>query len=224
MPIIELGGIIETHERNGFSIELCFASYDYIDDLCNIVNWAYRGKPSATNSKETYSGWIGEEHLLSGTRILPYQLKEYIDKMEQNKENPDTIIIAAKFINTDIPHKKEIVGCIKVELYDSNLQPLEEKQDGTAIEIGLHAVDPDYQSKGIGTLVYNAAIRVSKEHMNAKRVYLHIIASKTNQIDLKIRQGFINTGRYVPFSDIDQFVPKVNRELLKFAVLTKTIE
>ncbi|CAF1346878.1 unnamed protein product [Didymodactylos carnosus] len=155
---VELGYIIEKCELNDFIIEFSFASHDCIDDICNVVNWAFRGKPSSTNQLEIYCGWICEEHLVSGKRILPHQLKKYIDRMEQNKHNPDEVIIVVKLINKDLADKKQIVGSIQISLYDSTLQPLEEKENGIAVEFGLVAVDPDYQSKGIGTLMYGVAV------------------------------------------------------------------
>ncbi|CAF0866864.1 unnamed protein product [Didymodactylos carnosus] len=219
-PKVELGSVLYKDER----IEISFATYDDINDLCKVINWAYRGKPNSTS--ELYSGWVGEQHLLSGTRIRSCELKDYIDKMKE-KNPPEIVILVAKHVFNS-QEQKIIVGSFKVELYDRNLQTEEEKQDGIAVEFGLSSVDPDYQGQRIGTLMWETAMRVSKQYFNAKRMYGHIIYSKTNLIDWTIKQGYQNTGRFIPYVIDEQdrpfYIPKVDLEQLKFVVLTKRLE
>ncbi|CAF1292708.1 unnamed protein product [Adineta ricciae] len=197
-------------------VNLFFASYDDIEDLCKIINWAYRGKPSSSSSQEPYSGWVGEQHLLSGDRITSEQLRELID------DEPDTIILVAKL---KTPSGLEIVGCCKVNRFTPNLQINAEDGEEASVEFGLHAVDPDYQSRGIGKLLYNGAMRIAKEHFNAKRVYLYVISSKQNQIDWHLRQGFVDTKQTAPFpfDDTNRFKAKVNPDEIKFAILVKNL-
>ncbi|CAF0926838.1 unnamed protein product [Didymodactylos carnosus] len=219
-PKVELGRVLYKDER----IEISFATYDDIDDLYKVINWAYRGKPNSAS--ELYSGWVAEQHLLSGTRIRSCELKDYIDKMKE--ENPPKIVILVAKHVSNSQEQKIVVGSFKVELYDRNLQTEEEKQDGIAVEFGLNSVDPDYQGQRIGTLMWETAVRVAKEYFNAKRIYGHIFHSKTNLIDWKIKQGYQNTGRLIPFVIDEQhksfYIPKVDIEQLKFAVLTKRLE
>jgi GNAT superfamily N-acetyltransferase len=133
-------------------INLYFASYDEIEDLCNVINWAYRGKPSTSSSGERYSGWVSEQHLLIGERITPEELGRLIDD-EQN-----FVILVAKL---KISSGLKIVGCCKINMHNKSLQMLQmgdEEKNDVAVEFGLLAVDPDYQSQGIGTLLFNGAM------------------------------------------------------------------
>ena len=130
-------------------ISLYFASYDDIDELCDVINWAYRGKPSALCPGELYSGWVGEQHLLVGPRIIPEELRELIDDDEHN------IILVAK-LKTD--SRLIIVGCYKISIQDKDRQVGEKVQNDVTVEFGMQAVDPDYQSRGIGSLLYKGAI------------------------------------------------------------------
>jgi ribosomal protein S18 acetylase RimI-like enzyme len=136
-------------DYSNVNISLYFASYDDIEDLCNVINWAYRGKPSTSSPGESYSGWVGEQHLLIGARITSEELTNFIDD-EQN-----TVILVAK-LNTS--QRPKIVGCCKINIYDKNLQMGDEEKKDTAVEFGLHAVDPDHQSRGIGTLLLNGGM------------------------------------------------------------------
>lgn len=152
------GQIYDDYSNSEF--QLCFACNEDVEDLCRVINWAYRGKPSESVPGESYSGWIGEQHLLSGARITPEELKQMIAD-EQND-----IILVAK-LKTASPSK--IVGCCKITMYDKKLQISEEEKKDIAIEFGLNAVDPDYQSQGIGRLMYDGAMVSSKYwlcHMN----------------------------------------------------------
>ncbi|UJR18133.1 hypothetical protein I4U23_005033 [Adineta vaga] len=196
-------------------ISLFFASYDDIKDLCQVINWAYRGKPSLS-SGECYSGWISEQHLLSGDRITSEELRKLIDDELNN------VILVAKLKTYS---ELKIVGCYKINKYVQNSQINEEGENNVCVEFGLHAVDPDYQSQGIGKLLYNAAVCIAKEYFNAQHVYLYVISSKQNQIEWHLRQGFIDTKRTVPFPfhEENRFKAKVNPDEIKFSVLTKCI-
>ena len=141
------GQIYDDYSNPDF--QLCFACNDDVEDLCRVINWAYRGKPSESASGESYSGWIGEQHLLSGARITQEELKKMIDD-EQNY-----VILVAKLKTASSPKS---VGCCKVSMYDKKLQIGEEEEKDIAVEFGLNAVDPDYQSRGIGTLLVDGAM------------------------------------------------------------------
>ena len=131
-------------ESSNPDVHLYFASYDDIDDLCQVINWAYRGKPSASTPGERYSGWISEQHLLTGARITPEELKQLID------DEQHCVILVAKL---KTPSGPKIVGCQKITVYDKSLQMGDEEKKDAAVEFGLNAVDPDYQSRGIGNLL-----------------------------------------------------------------------
>ncbi|CAF1107905.1 unnamed protein product [Rotaria magnacalcarata] len=194
---------------------LYFVSHNDIEELCKVINWAYRGKPSASSPEESYSGWIGEQHLLKGARITFEELRQLID------DEQHTVVLVAKL---KIPSGPKIVGCWKISTYDKNLQMTDEEKQDVAVEFGLNAVDPDYQSRGIGTLLYNGAVRIAKEYFNAQRVYSRIIRSKQNQIEWCLRQGFMDTGRLVPLPSKVQLQAKVDLNELQFSVLTKRLQ
>jgi GNAT superfamily N-acetyltransferase len=134
-------------------INLSFASYDDIENLCNVIDWAYRGKPSASLPGERYSGWVGEQHLLIGVRITTEELRKLIEDEKNN------VILVAK---VKTPSGSKIVGCCKISTHDKSLQIGDEEKNDISVDFGLLAVDPDYQSQGIGTLLYNGAMVRSK--------------------------------------------------------------
>lgn len=227
------GQIFDNHSSP--DVSLYFASNNDIDDLCAVINWAYRGKPSTSSSGEYYSGWVGEQHLLVGARITPEELRALIDDEQHN------VILVAKIKKN--PDSK-IVGCFKIASHEKSLQITDEEKDDIAVEFGLNAVDPDYQSRGIGTLMFNGAMvmlttscisspndlifflfqRIAKEYFNAERVYYHILSVKRNQIEWHLRQGFNDTGRFLPFPFGGRFQSKIDPDELKFSVLTKRVE
>ena len=135
-------------DQSNSNVGLYFASNEDIDDLYEVINWAYRGKPSTSSPGEYYSGWISEQDLLIGARITSAELKELIDD-EQHQ-----FILVAKLRTHS---ERKIVGCCRIIAYDKNLQVNDEEKNDMAVEFGLYAVDPDYQSRGIGTLLFNGA-------------------------------------------------------------------
>ena len=53
---------------------------------------------------------------------------------------------------------------------------------------------------------------------------MHILSGKQNQVEWHLRQGFIDTGRVLPFFFGERFKSKVNPDEIKFSVLTKSLE
>ncbi|CAF2870924.1 unnamed protein product [Rotaria sp. Silwood2] len=116
-------------------INLYFVSHDDIEDLCKIINWAYRGKPSPLSPGEYYFGWIGEQHLLIGARITFKELQQLID------DKPHSLLLVAKLKTFSGP---KLVRCCKISLHEKNLQMSDEEKQDVAVEFVLKAVDPDY--------------------------------------------------------------------------------
>jgi hypothetical protein len=141
------GQLFDDYSNN--DIHLYFASNDDVEELCQVVNWAYRGKPSKSSPGEVYSGWVGEQHLLTGPRITPDALKQMID------DEVNYLILVAKLQTTSGP---KIIGCCKVCTYDKALQIGDDEKNDVAVEFGLNAVDPDYQSRGVGSLLYHGCV------------------------------------------------------------------
>ncbi|CAF2997513.1 unnamed protein product [Rotaria sp. Silwood2] len=196
-------------------INLYFASQDDVENLCKVIDWAYRGKPSTSSPGERYSGWISEQDLLVGARITSEELQDLIN------DEQHSVLLVAKLKTASEP---KIIGCCKISMHDKNLQIGDEEKQDVAVELGLSAVDPDYQSRGIGTLLYNGAKRVAKEYFNAQRIYSYIIYSKRNQIEWRLRQGFIDTGRFATFPFGERFQAKVDPNEIKFSVLTQRLQ
>lgn len=71
-------------------VSLHFVSYNDIEDLCDVINWAYRGKPSTSSPGEYYCGWTSDQQWLARERMTPEELKQLIDDEQHN------IIIVAK--------------------------------------------------------------------------------------------------------------------------------
>ncbi|UJR17740.1 hypothetical protein I4U23_004638 [Adineta vaga] len=197
------------------NVSLYVASNDDIEELCKVINWAYVGKPSKSELGELKFDWVNEKYLMQKARITLEELRELIEDEEH------CIVLIAKLKTLT---GLQIVGCTKIVPYDQSLQIGDDEKQDLAVEFGLNAVDPDYQSQGIGTLLYNGAIRITKEYFNAQRVYSHIISSKRNQIEWCFRQGFIETGRFIPYPRKERLYSNVDPDTVKFSVLTKRLK
>ncbi|CAF1318791.1 unnamed protein product [Adineta ricciae] len=196
------------------NIHLYIASDDDSEDLCKVINWAYGSKPSTTVPGEYTFSWIGTRQVVKADRITLESLRAEIEDKEHR------LILVAKLRT---PSGLQIVGCIKIESYDKNLQIGDDEKQDVAVEFGLYAVDPDYQSRGIGTLLYNGALRMAKEYFNAQRIYRHVLSSKKNQIDWYHRLGFVETGRFIPYPP-QRLYPNIDPDTVKFSILTKHLD
>ncbi|EFA76644.1 hypothetical protein PPL_09949 [Heterostelium album PN500] len=187
------------------------------EKLVQIVSWAFLGKPDVES-------WTTTKELITGIRLNVEQLEKYYAKsrdldvlfvLEKVVENTDaantdnndnnnnvdgaSIDNAAKWKPTG-----EIVGCIECDR-----QP-------TSMDIGeLHmlAVDPAYQSDGIGSILMNVAERQMSEVWKVKKSILSIISCREEIFNWYSKSyGYQREGDDIPFEYPD-LAPKGDQTL-----------
>jgi ribosomal protein S18 acetylase RimI-like enzyme len=67
------------------------------------------------------------------------------------------------------------------------------------VYLGLLCVDPARQAAGIGKTILAAAEKVSRDLLDADRIEMTVIDSRTELISYYERRGFIRTGERRPF-------------------------
>lgn len=119
-------------------------------------------------------GWTHEADLLSGERIDDATLAAMMD-------DPAQILLIAEAANGP-------VGCVS----------LTARGDGP-VYLGLLCVDPMRQAAGIGKAIIAAAETVARDALDADRIEMTVIDSRTELIAYYERRGFVRTGERRPF-------------------------
>jgi len=119
-------------------------------------------------------GWTHEADLLSGERTD-------LATLETMVADPAQILLIAE--EGDVA-----IGCVS----------LTTRGDGL-VYLGLLCVDPTRQAGGIGKRIMAAAERMAREEMDADRIEMTVIDSRTELIAYYERRGFIRTGERRPF-------------------------
>jgi ribosomal protein S18 acetylase RimI-like enzyme len=101
-----------------------------------------------------------------------------------------------------------VLGCV-------NLQ-----QDGSRLYLGMFAVDPETQGRGIGKALLQAADEHGR-NIGCQSIYMTVISVRKELIDWYCRHGYADSGERKPFPEDG----RTGRHLrpLEFAVLEKTI-
>jgi ribosomal protein S18 acetylase RimI-like enzyme len=134
-------------------------------------------------------GWTSERHLLDGVRITSEQLADQMHfsggHFFKYEEEPNN------------PLANVYLEIEKDSLY-----------------LGMLAVSPEIQGKGIGKGILNFAEKYAVDHQ-LKRIYMTVLAPRTELIEWYIRQGYRDTGKRKPFlGDTLHYIPKVPLELI----------
>jgi ribosomal protein S18 acetylase RimI-like enzyme len=140
------------------------------------------------------TAWTDEAHLVSGDRITVTQLADMLLKPAL------AVLVAVKNLT--------VVACVEVE-----------RQDNTS-HIGMLAVNPQLQGKGIGKQMLDYAENYARFNFNADKFAMIVLAPRTEMIDFYLRRGYQKTGAvvdYPPFAGVG--VPK--QPNLKLEVLEK---
>ncbi|KAL0487083.1 yiiD [Acrasis kona] len=155
-----------------------FANESDANALYIIVNKAYR-EPG---------GWTGENHLIKGSRITHKSLNELI------KEDPkkSRLIVCEKASDYDAADKV-IVGCVVVKWRN--------EEEG---EIGMLSVNPEVQSRGIGSTLMIKAFEVLKNDFKFKRAVVTVIHLRSELIAWYKKIGFVENGEVEPFPEVTE--------------------
>ncbi|SRR5260221_124216 len=126
---------------------------------------------SAYRGDSSRKGWTTEADLLDGTRTDENAIKEFFAE-------PGSII--HKFLKD-----KKIIGCVRL------------LKHGTQLYLGMFAVDPTEQNKGVGKKILLAA-EVEARKQNCKSIDMTVISERTELIDWYKRNGYVQVGEKKP--------------------------
>ncbi|KYQ91722.1 hypothetical protein DLAC_07504 [Tieghemostelium lacteum] len=160
------------------------ATTDDIDQLVDIVNWAYRGK-------EGTNPWTTEKGLVEGKRITPQMLENLLS----TDKNVTQIFVlenagADSTLQDGAAARKEVLGCVKIDR--------ESAVDTNAV-IGMLSVNPHFQSQGIGGILLKLAENYLKSQWKIKYSYLHVIETRHELLKWYRASGYVETGEKEPF-------------------------
>ena len=150
---------------------------------------------SAYRGDSSRQGWTTEADLLDGTRTDEAAIKECINE-------PDSIVL--KFVD-----EEKIIGCVRL------------LKHGTSLYLGMFAVDPSLQSKGIGKKLLLAAEDEARKQ-NCTSIDMTVISVRKELIDWYKRNGYQETGEKKPvvFTKASEGKPKQD---LYFITLVKNL-
>jgi ribosomal protein S18 acetylase RimI-like enzyme len=161
--------------------------------VVQLVESAYRGQSSR-------AGWTTEADLLDGQRTDREEVLELT-------RAPGARLLLAELAG-------DLVGCVLVRA-----QPAAE----VVAHIGLFAVRPTLQSRGLGGALLAHAERVARAELGACRAELSVIEQRSDIIAWYERRGYRCTGATEPFPYDNPRAGLPRRPDLRFLVLEKAL-
>ncbi|WP_069472062.1 GNAT family N-acetyltransferase [Candidatus Marithrix sp. Canyon 246] len=130
------------------------------------------------------TGWTKETDLVQGNRITPNEIKSII-------LNPNTHLLI-------YPDKNNIIACICIEKINHDAY------------IGLFAVTPKNQSKGIGKLVLQLAEQYAINKFTIDKFVMVVVSQRKELISYYQRRGYTRIGKIKKYPiNINVGTPKV---------------
>ncbi|HTH54909.1 MAG TPA: GNAT family N-acetyltransferase [Cyclobacteriaceae bacterium] len=151
---------------------------------------------SAYRGDSSRKGWTTEADLLDGTRTDENAIRSFF-------EEPNATIL--KYVDDG-----KIVGCVRLE------------KNGSQLYLGMFAVDPTVQNKGIGRkILVGAEVEASKQ--NCKSIEMTVISERKELIAWYQRNGYEQVGGKIPmvFDNPSGGIPKKD---LYFITLEKFLD
>jgi ribosomal protein S18 acetylase RimI-like enzyme len=151
---------------------------------------------SAYRGDSSRKGWTTEADLLDGTRTDEASIKEIFHE-------PGSTIL--KYVD-----EGKIIGCVRLQKHGSQLY------------LGMFAVDPPIQNKGVGKKILMAAEDEARKQ-NCKSIDMTVISVRKELIDWYKRNGYIEVGEKKPmvFHNSSDGIPKKD---LYFITLEKFLD
>lgn len=152
---------------------------------------------SAYRGESSRKGWTTEADLLDGTRTDENAIKAFFAE-------PSSTIL--KFMD----EKGKIIGCVRL------------LKHGSQLYLGMFAVDPGVQNKGVGKKILIAAEEEARKQ-NCKSIDMTVISERTELIDWYKRNGYREVGDKKPmvFDNPSGGIPKRD---LYFITLEKILD
>jgi ribosomal protein S18 acetylase RimI-like enzyme len=158
--------------------------------------------------------WTTEHHLVKGERVSQERLLQLIT------EQRDKLFVASTMAtDADIEADKgtsTVVGCICAE-WAKEHRDLQLPDDNAML--GLFAVDPAFQSMGVGGALMAHAEEYIKSEWQCKRIVLWVIEQRDDIMQWYRRCGYVATGERLPFVMPDLALV----EDMQFCVLAKDL-
>ena len=176
--------------------------------VCAITEWSFARADEAAALADLVNdayratgpvkGWTSEAHLLGGQRIDADMLREILAR-------DDSRILQAHVAGT-------LCGCIHLE-----------KTPPTGVDLGLFAIRPGLQGRGLGRSVIEHAERWAVTHWGTRRAEITVIDLRQDLVAWYQRMGYDFTGerRAFPYGDERFGIPK--RRDLAFTVMRKAL-
>ena len=139
-----------------------------------IVNAAYRGEASR-------KGWTTEADLLAGSRT---DFGDVVVLLEAQ----DSLILLAELAGHDGP---AILGSVHLERTEEDAE--------IAAFLGMFAINPDYQARGLGKQMMQAAEALVQREWDAHKMLMDVISVRCELITFYERRGYRLTGKVKPF-------------------------
>lgn len=152
---------------------------------------------SAYRGEASRAGWTTEADLLGGQRTDAEAVAALIAP-------PDSLMLLA-FMD------ESLVACAHLE------------RDAEAVWLGMFAVQPLLQNRGIGRQFLDTAENFARTHWHAERMRMSVISLRETLIAYYARRGYRLTGSFKPFPRSTRFgIPQVDG--LRLSVLEKRLE
>jgi ribosomal protein S18 acetylase RimI-like enzyme len=151
---------------------------------------------SAYRGEASRAGWTTEAHLLGGQRTDAEEVGSLIAA-------PDARLLLALASGCR-------VGCVLVRA-----------QPGASVQIGLFAVRPELQARGVGRALLEQAERLASSEWGATRARMTVIEQRRELLAWYARRGYRATGETQPFPYGNPRFGLPRREDLRFVVLEK---
>ena len=183
-----------------------------VDAVVQLVESAYRGESSR-------AGWTTEADLLDGQRTDPEEVLALT-------RDPQTRLLLAEQAN-------DLVGCVLVRAETAGVgasasagaaRPA--SADGAhavVAHIGMFAVRPTLQSRGLGSALLVEAERIARAELAALRAEMTVIEQRLDLLPWYERRGYRRTGATEPFPYGNQRFGLPRRPDLRFLVLAKPL-
>lgn len=119
------------------------------------------------------AGWTHEAHLVAGTRTRDSQVDELM------RARGSVLLVACR--------DDRVIGCVQVEA-----------SSGSSY-IGMLAVDPALQAKGIGKQLLGFAERFAADAQGSSRLVMTVVSHRQELVAFYVRRGYQLTGRTQEF-------------------------
>jgi ribosomal protein S18 acetylase RimI-like enzyme len=147
---------------------------------------------------EGLGGWTTEAHLVGVRRIDAEGVEEVLAALER-------LIIVVEIDG-------DLAGCIELT------------RQGSRAVLGMLAVRPELQGRGIGGAIIREAERICRDELGAKEIRLQVLHMRSDIIGWYDQLGYKPNGEQIPFPYGNERVGVPKRNDLKFIVLTKVLE